>query len=113
LEQFGDRPFRVVEASAVGIPRYELYRLRDRGEIAASGQGPSAGLAARSARAPTSRQSVLTDELPAAPGWLRHGAARAGPLPAPPRRPARRLVALARELGGRRRIADALEVALS
>jgi hypothetical protein len=33
LERFGDRPFRVGEAEPVGVPRYELYRLRDRGEL--------------------------------------------------------------------------------
>ena len=33
LERFGDRPFRVGEAEPAGVPRYELYRLRDRGEL--------------------------------------------------------------------------------
>ena len=39
LEQFGNRPFRVVEATEAGVPRYELYRLRDRGEIVGVGPG--------------------------------------------------------------------------
>jgi predicted transcriptional regulator of viral defense system len=39
LEQFGDRPFRVADAIEAGVPRYELYRLRDRGEVASVGPG--------------------------------------------------------------------------
>jgi predicted transcriptional regulator of viral defense system len=39
LDQFGDRPFRVDEAGRAGIPRYELYRLRDRGELVSAGRG--------------------------------------------------------------------------
>jgi hypothetical protein len=39
LDQFGDRPFRVGEAEHVGVPRYELYRLRDRGELVGVGRG--------------------------------------------------------------------------
>jgi predicted transcriptional regulator of viral defense system len=39
LNQFGDRPFRVGEAEQAGVPRYELYRLRDRGELDSAGRG--------------------------------------------------------------------------
>jgi predicted transcriptional regulator of viral defense system len=39
LEQFGDRPFRVAEAEQAGVPRYELYRLRARGELVGAGRG--------------------------------------------------------------------------
>lgn len=39
MQQFGDRPFRVAEATDAGIPRYELYRLRDRGEVVGVGPG--------------------------------------------------------------------------
>ena len=192
LEQFGDRPFRVVEATAAGVPRYEVYRLRDRGEIVAIGPGvfrrarsavsSSADLAAVCALVPRGTICLnsalahwdLTDELPAVvhvavprgshrpriehPATLVHvfaartfdldrreATTEAGELlriyspertvvdtmrlahqvgrdtalhalsrylRRPDAQP-RRLAALARELGGRRRIADALEVALS
>jgi predicted transcriptional regulator of viral defense system len=39
LKQFGDTPFRVSEAERAGVPRYELYRLRDRGELDSVGRG--------------------------------------------------------------------------
>jgi predicted transcriptional regulator of viral defense system len=39
LNRFGDRPFRVGEAEQAGVPRYELYRLRDRGELVGAGRG--------------------------------------------------------------------------
>ena len=39
LDQFGGRPFRAGEAEHVGVPRYELYRLRDRGELVSAGRG--------------------------------------------------------------------------
>jgi predicted transcriptional regulator of viral defense system len=39
LDRFGDRPFRVAEAEQAGVPRYELYRLRTRGELVGVGRG--------------------------------------------------------------------------
>lgn len=84
LEQFGDRPFRVAEAERAGIPRYELYRLRARGELVNAGRGvfrragaaisSSTDLATVCARVPQgiicSNSALahwdLTDELPAA-----------------------------------------------
>jgi predicted transcriptional regulator of viral defense system len=83
LEQFGDTPFRVREAERAGVPRYELYRLRDRGELDSVGRGvfrradgpisSSTDLATVSARLPGGvicMNSALTywdlsDELPA------------------------------------------------
>ncbi|MGB2710126.1 MAG: type IV toxin-antitoxin system AbiEi family antitoxin domain-containing protein [Conexibacter sp.] len=82
LEQFGDRPFRVVEAIEAGVPRYELYRLRDRGEVVGLGPGvfrrahgllsSSTDLATVCARVPHGTICLnsalvywdLTDELP-------------------------------------------------
>jgi predicted transcriptional regulator of viral defense system len=84
LDQFGDRPFRVGEAERAGVPRYELYRLRARGELDSVGRGvfrragsaisSSADLATVCARVPggiiCSNSALaywdLTDELPAA-----------------------------------------------
>lgn len=37
--RFGDRPFRVAEAEHAGVPRYELYRLRARGDLVSVGRG--------------------------------------------------------------------------
>ncbi len=82
LEQFGDRPFRVVEAIEAGVPRYELYRLCDRGEVVRVGPGvfrradsslsSSTDLATVCARVPHGTICLnsalaywdLTDELP-------------------------------------------------
>ncbi len=84
LEQFGDRPFRIAEAEGAGVPRYELYRLRARGELIHAGRGvfrrpgaaisSSTDLATVCARVPhgiiCSNSALaywdLTDELPAA-----------------------------------------------
>jgi hypothetical protein len=38
-ERFGDRPFRVREAVAAGIPRQAIYRLRDGGLLASVSRG--------------------------------------------------------------------------
>lgn len=38
-ERFGERPFRAAEAERAGVPRYELYRLRDRERIFSVGRG--------------------------------------------------------------------------
>lgn len=83
LHQFDDRPFRVEEAIGAGIPRYELYRLRARGELDSVGRGvfrradspisSSTDLATVCARVPNgiicSNSALaywdLTDELPA------------------------------------------------
>jgi predicted transcriptional regulator of viral defense system len=84
LEQFGDRPFRVADAVGAGVPRYELYRLRARGELVHAGRGvfrragasisSSTDLASVCARVPQGIICAnsalaywdLTDELPAA-----------------------------------------------
>lgn len=192
LERFGDRPFRTRDAVEAGVPRYQLYRLRDRGGVVSAGRGvfrraagrisSSSDLATVCARAPHGTICLgsalaywdLSDELPAAVDlavprgshrprigcppthvhvfaartfqldrreeatetgellWiysperavvdamrLAHQVGRDTALHAlnrylrrPDARP-RRLVALARELGGRQRLVDALEVALS
>jgi predicted transcriptional regulator of viral defense system len=83
LHRFGDRPFRVADAERAGVPRYELYRLRARGELVSAGRGVfrraggaiSAGtdLATVCARVPGGIICLnsalaywdLTDELPA------------------------------------------------
>jgi len=83
LHQFGDRPFRVADAERAGVPRYELYRLRARGELLRAGRGvfrlaggaisSSTDLATVCARIPggiiCSNSALaywdLTDELPA------------------------------------------------
>ena len=83
LDQFGDRPFRVGEAERAGVPRYELYRLRVRGELVSVGRGvfrragsaisSNADLATVCARVPRGTICLnsalaywdLTDELPA------------------------------------------------
>ncbi|HMJ04114.1 MAG TPA: type IV toxin-antitoxin system AbiEi family antitoxin domain-containing protein [Conexibacter sp.] len=83
LERFGDRPFRVAEAIDAGVPRYELYRLRERGEVINVGRGvfrragsalsSSTDLATVCARVPHGAICLnsalaywdLTDELPA------------------------------------------------
>lgn len=82
--RFGDRPFRVAEAVDAGVPRYELYRLRARGEIVSVGRGvfrraaapisSKADLAIACARIPHGVICLnsalaywdLSDELPAA-----------------------------------------------
>jgi len=65
LDRFGDRPFRVGEAEQAGIPRYELYRLRDRGELVGAGRG----VFRRAGCAISSNSALaywdLSDELPA------------------------------------------------
>jgi len=84
LAQFGDRPFRVGEAERAGVPRYELYRLRVRGELVSVGRGvfrrsgcaisSNTDLATVCARVPHGIICLnsalafwdLTDELPAA-----------------------------------------------
>ncbi len=84
LERFGDRPFRVGEAEVAGVPRYELYRLRLRGELVSVGRGvfrraggaisSNADLATVCARVPHGIICLnsalaywdLTDELPVA-----------------------------------------------
>jgi hypothetical protein len=38
-EQFGDRPFRVREAVAAGVPRHVVYRLRDEGVLLSLSRG--------------------------------------------------------------------------
>jgi predicted transcriptional regulator of viral defense system len=47
-EYFGQRPFRVADAVAVGVSRTTLHRLRQRGELSAVGRGvvrlPEAGM---------------------------------------------------------------------
>jgi predicted transcriptional regulator of viral defense system len=192
LEGFGNRPFRVAEAIEAGVPRYELYRLRERGDAERVGRGvfrladsaisSSTDLATVCARVPHGTICLnsalaywdLTDELPAAvhvavargshrpridyPAvrvhsfaaatfalerreestetgerlWiyspersivdavrLAHQVGRDTALHSLTRYLRRadaqplRLVALARDLGGRRRLTDALEVALS
>jgi predicted transcriptional regulator of viral defense system len=83
LYQFGDKPFRVGEAERAGVPRYELYRLRARGDLLSVGRGvfrltggaisSSTDLATICARVPggiiCSNSALayweLTDELPA------------------------------------------------
>ena len=32
-QHFGNRPFRVREAVDAGIPRHQIYRLRDKGDL--------------------------------------------------------------------------------
>ncbi|MGD0453047.1 MAG: type IV toxin-antitoxin system AbiEi family antitoxin domain-containing protein [Solirubrobacteraceae bacterium] len=39
LDQFGDLPFRVADAEHAGVPRFELYRLRARGDVVSVGRG--------------------------------------------------------------------------
>jgi predicted transcriptional regulator of viral defense system len=83
LDRFGDRPFRVAEAERARVPRYELYRLRNRGELVSVSRGvfrrtggsvsSSTDLATVCARVPHGVICMnsalaywdLTDELPA------------------------------------------------
>lgn len=84
MVRFGDRPFRIADAVDAGIPRYELYRLRDHGKVVSVGRGvfrraessisSNTDLATVSARVPHGTVCLnsalaywdLTDELPAA-----------------------------------------------
>jgi predicted transcriptional regulator of viral defense system len=81
-ERFGERPFRVSEATGPGVSRSALYRLRDAGDLVAvgpgvlqlpeGGQGMLSGLAVVSARVPSGTICLnsalaywdLTDEIP-------------------------------------------------
>jgi predicted transcriptional regulator of viral defense system len=83
LHRFGDRPFRVADAERASVPRYELYRLRARGDLLNEGRGvfrmaggaisSSSDLATVCARVPVGIICLnsalaywdLTDELPA------------------------------------------------
>lgn len=82
IARFGDRPFRIADAVDAGIPRYELYRLRDHGKVISVGRGvfrradslisANTDLATVSARVPHGTMCLnsalsywdLTDELP-------------------------------------------------
>jgi len=81
-EQFGNRPFRVREAVAAGVPRHLIYRLRDQGTLVSPSRGVmqradsdpamNAEFAALAARAPKATICLnsglsywdLSDELP-------------------------------------------------
>lgn len=81
-ERFGERPFRISEATAAGVSSTTLHRLRQKGELTSIGHGvvqlPDAGtgvlsgLAAVSARVPRGTICLnsalafwaLTDEIP-------------------------------------------------
>lgn len=83
-QRFGDRPFRVAEAERAGVARYQLYRLRARGQVVGVGRGvfrragaaisSSSDLAAVCARVPAGVICLnsalaywdLSDELPLA-----------------------------------------------
>ncbi|HZE04764.1 MAG TPA: type IV toxin-antitoxin system AbiEi family antitoxin domain-containing protein [Solirubrobacteraceae bacterium] len=83
LHRFGNRPFRVVDAERAGVARYQLYRLRARGDLLGAGRGvfrmaggaisSSSDLATVCARVPAGVICLnsalaywdLTDELPA------------------------------------------------
>ena len=82
LGRFQGRPFRLREAESAGVPRYSIYRLRDRGDVVELARGvfqvatadPSSAidLATVSARAPNGAIALnsalaywdLTDEIP-------------------------------------------------